>query len=421
MTVLAMVIVPTVLFLLGFPVYITLLAAVCVTVVIVMDISPLVIHQTMFGGLNYFAFLAVPFFVFAGDLMARSGIADRLVNWIQLITGSVRGSLPMTVIGASTMMGAVSGSSPATVAAVGQIMYRKLTQVGYDRNFSLGLITSSGSIAIVIPPSIALILYGSAAEESISKLFIAGVVPGIMLAVLCAVYIFWRSTGQYSQIERSGITFFRATIDASGALALPVLVLIAIFSGWVSPTEAGGFACLAAIILARFVYRSMTWLEIVDCAAESTRITAQILIIVATAAAFSWLLTVQGVPQQLVAWIAEIGVEKWSYMLSVNLLLLFLGCLIDPASAILILTPILLPLAESFGIDPIHFGIIMTVNLSIGMFTPPFGLNIFVAQSTTGESIGRIYLGVMPFVGVYLVGLILVVISPSISLWMLDW
>ena len=163
-----MVIVPAALFLLGFPVYITLLAAVCVTVVIVMDISPLVIHQTMFGGLNYFAFLAVPFFVFAGDLMARSGIADRLVNWIQLITGSVRGSLPMTVIGASTMMGAVSGSSPATVAAVGQIMYRKLTQVGYDRNFSLGLITSSGSIAIVIPPSIALILYGSAAEESIS-------------------------------------------------------------------------------------------------------------------------------------------------------------------------------------------------------------------------------------------------------------
>ena len=218
-------------------------------------------------------------------------------------------------------------------------MYRKLTQVGYDRNFSLGLITSSGSIAIVIPPSIALILYGSAGRGVDQQTVYRRRDPGIMLALLCAAYIFWRSTGQYSQIERSGLTFFRATIDASGALALPVLVLTSYFFWWGLPTEAGGFACLAAIILARFVYRSMTWLEIVDCAAESTRITAQILIIVATAAAFSWLLTVQGVPQQLVAWIAEIGVEKWSYMLSVNLLLLFLGCLIDPASAILILTP----------------------------------------------------------------------------------
>ncbi len=423
---------PIALFLLGFPVYIVLLAASTLAVLLVMNVPPLVIHQAMYGGIENYGLLAVPFFIFAGELMTRCGVSHRLVVWSQALLGALRGNLGLTTICTSTLMGAISGSSPATVAATGKALYGELLKDGYKRPFALGLIASSGSVAIVIPPSIAMILYGASAEQSVPKLFIAGIIPGLIISLAMAVYVLWwvRRAGLENGLD-SGLNrpsqgakawlakLGRTSLYASGALAMPVVVLSGIYLGLFSPTEAGGIACFYAIILARFFYRSLTWAQILDAASEAALLTGQILIILACAAVFSWLLTVQGVPQSLVAWIAEAKLSPTAFLLAINLLLLVLGCLIDPTSAILVLTPILLPMVTQLGIDPIHFGIIMTVNLSIGMFTPPFGLHLFVAQSVMQADLTQLYRGIWGFFLVQSLALLMITYLPGLSLWLI--
>ena len=300
---------PTLLFLLGFPVYAVLLAAAAVTVVAFTGVPPLVIHQVLYGGVENYALLAVPFFIFAGELMSRCGVSDRLVAWVQSITGHIRGSLALTTIATSTLLGAVSGSSPATVAATGRTLYPELLRAGYERPFSLGLIASSGSVAIIIPPSIAMILYGASAEQSVPKLFMAGIVPGLLIAAFMGVYVLLRARRQKAGATPAPAaptaSFAAATVHAAGALAMPVVVLGGIYAGVFSPTEAGGVACLYSVLLARYVYRSLGWREILDTAADSALLTAQIMIIVASAAVFAWLLPVQGVPQALVTLVQQ--------------------------------------------------------------------------------------------------------------------
>ncbi len=422
---------PVLLFMLGFPVFVVLLAAAAATVVVVMDVPPVVIHQIMYGGVENYALLAVPFFIFAGELMSRCGVSERLVVWIQSFIGHIRGSLGLTTIFSSTLLGAVSGSSPATVAATGKTLYGDLLKAGYGRPFSLGLITSSGSVAIVIPPSIAMILYGASAEQSVPKLFIAGILPGCLISLAMAAFVLlWvRRRANAASLEdqdpaeanEASMSFAAATRYASGALAMPLVVLLGIYLGYFSPTEAGGIACLYAMLLARYVYRSLTWREILDAASEAAFLTGQILIIVASAAVFAWLLTVQGVPQALVAWVDQQAFSALTFLLAINAVLLALGCLIDPTSAILVLTPILLPIVLALGIDPIHFGIVMTVNLSIGMFTPPFGLNIFVAQSVLRAELAEIYAGLMGFFLVQVAALLVISYVPPLSLWLVQF
>ena len=422
---------PVLLFLLGFPVFAVLLAAAATTVVVVMDVPPVVIHQIMYGGVENYALLAVPFFIFAGELMSRCGVSERLVVWIQSFIGHIRGSLGLTTIFSSTLLGAVSGSSPATVAATGKTLYGDLLKAGYGRPFSLGLITSSGSVAIVIPPSIAMILYGASAEQSVPKLFIAGILPGCLISLAMAAFVLLWVRRQPQAVNHEGqdaadtsdesMSFVAATRYASGALAMPLVVLLGIYLGYFSPTEAGGIACLYAMLLARYVYRSLTWREILDAASEAAFLTGQILIIVASAAVFAWLLTVQGVPQALVAWVDQQALSDLSFLLVINAVLLALGCLIDPTSAILVLTPILLPIVLALGIDPIHFGIVMTVNLSIGMFTPPFGLNIFVAQSVLRAELTEIYGGLIGFFLVQVAALLVISYVPPLSLWLVQF
>jgi C4-dicarboxylate transporter, DctM subunit len=374
----------------------------------------------MFGGVSNYALLAVPFFIFAGDLMVRGGLAGRLTAWVLALVGPLRGSLGMTVVGTSTLLGAISGSSPATVATTGQILHRDLLKAGYTKRFSLGLITSTGSIAIVIPPSIAMILYGAAAEQSIPRLFIAGVLPGLLIAVATALYVRWWVRGRDL---REGepfrwSRFAAATRHATGALFLPLLILGGIYLGLFSPTEAGGIACMYAIAVSMLVFRSLSWGEMLASASRSAMLSAQVLIIVASASVFSWVLTVQGVPQALLAWIASLELSVVQFLIAINVVLLLLGCVVDPTSAILVLTPILMPIVQHLGVDPIHFGIIMTVNLSIGMFTPPFGLNLFVAQSTISPDLAEIYRGIVPFFGVQLLALGVITFVPQLSLWL---
>ncbi len=412
---------PLALFLLGAPIFALLLTAASLTLLTQLPMPPIALHQVLFGGIDKYALLAVPFFVFAGELMNRGGIAERLVDWVLTLTGRLPGSLGIATVGTSTLMGAVSGSSPATVAAVGRSLYPSLIERGYSERFSLGLIASSGSIAIVVPPSIAMILYGASAEQSIPKLFQAGLLPGLLIALLMALYILaWargRSLGDRGAFSLAA--FALASRRAWAALLMPVVVLAGIYLGWFSPTEAGGVACLYALLAATLLYRSLSWRGVLEAAGEAAILTAQILVIVAAAGVFSWILTVRGIPQSLVQAIVALELSPPLFLLLVNLLLLAIGCLLDPTSAILVLTPLLLPVVLHLGIDPIHFGIVMTVNLSIGMFTPPFGLNLFVAQSVLSPDLAAIYRGILPFLAIQLVALAAVTYLPVLSLLLL--
>ena len=415
-----MAVMPVVLLVLGFPIFLILLATSAILVLFVMGVPATQLHITMFGSVDKFALIAVPFFLFAGELMGRGGMSKRIVDCVLAAAGRVRGSLGITTVGACTIFGALSGSAPATVAALGRLLYVPLRKAGYGERFSNGLLTSSGGIAVVIPPSIAMILYGAAAEQSVALLFVAGIIPGLLIAALLGIYV-------YVHAARRGIRegqafdaaiFFRAIRDGIWALGMPVIVLGGIYAGIVSPTEAAGIACVYAIIVTRYVYRDIDWRGIWNVAVDSMYLTAQVLIIVAAAGVFSWLLTVSGLPQGLVAWIGGLQLDPWMVLLAVNVLLLVVGCFLDPNSAILVLTPLLLPVMLAIGVDPIHFGIIMTVNLAIGMFTPPFGLNIFVAQAMFKTPIKEIYVGLLPFIALNLVALGLVTYLPGLSLWL---
>ncbi len=407
---------------LGAPIFVALLSGAAVGLLFFPGPPLLALQQTIFGGLDAYALLAVPFFVFAGELMAASGIADRLIALVRALFGRVPGSLGIAALGGSTLIGTICGSSAAAVAAVGRNMYPRLLQGGYGVRRGAGLITSAGAIDIVIPPSIAMILYGAAAEQSIPKLFIAGVVPGLVIATLMGLYISisaWIAdlpTEDRFEAREAALAFRRAL----AALSMPIFVLTGIYTGAFSPTEAGGFACAYAILLGLFIYRSLTLTSILQAATRAAMTTAQIMIVVAAASVIAWMFTVEGVPQALISEAAEAGLSPFGFLLTVNALLLAIGCFLDPTSAILVLAPLLVPIAISLGIDPIHFGVIMTVNLAIGMFTPPFGLNIFVAQSVLGVSAGDIYRGVLPFVAVQVVALAIITLVPALSLWLVE-
>lgn len=405
----------------GTPIFVALLAGAAVSLLIFGGPPLLALQQTIFGGLDAYALLAVPFFIFAGELMASSGIADRLIALVRVLFGRMPGSLGVAALGGSTLIGTICGSSAAAVAAVGRNMYPRLVKAGYDRRHAAGLITSAGAIDIVIPPSIAMILYGAAAEQSVPKLFVAGILPGLTIALLMGAYITfsaWRAgLGGGDRWQASAV--LQALRDAWAALLMPVFVLTGIYAGFFSPTEAGGFACAYAGLIALFVYRTMTPGDVLKSAERSAILTAKIMVVVAAASVISWVLTVAGVPQALIAMVDAAGLSAFGFLLVVNLLLLGIGCLLDPTSAILVLAPLLVPLAVTLGIDPIHFGVIMTVNLAIGMFTPPFGLNIFMAQSVIGMPAPDIYRGVLPFIAVQVVALMLITAWPDLSLGLL--
>jgi C4-dicarboxylate transporter DctM subunit len=409
---------PLLLLAVGTPVFLVFLTAVAVTMMFVMPLPPVALQQVQFGGLDNYALLAIPFFVFAGELMGGSGIAHRLINWAMAMVGRVPGSLGVATVGASTAIGAISGSSVAAVAALGTTLYPKLVASGYGRERAGGLLASSGAIDIVIPPSIAMILYGLAAEQSIPRLFMAGVLPGLLMAAMMAGFVVMIAVrrGIPSEGRFQPKIAWQATKEAFWALLMPIFVLGGIYYGLFSPTEAGGFACVYAIAVALFVYRTMTMRDVIRAAGNAAILSGQILIIVAAAGVITWMLTTQGVPQAIIAWIDTLQLEALTFLLAVNVVLLVIGCFLDPTSAILVFAPLLAPIAISLGIDPIHFGIIMTVNLAIGMFTPPFGLNIFVAQSVTGLPAHALYRGVMPFVVVLVLALLIITYVPALSL-----
>lgn len=419
---LALAVVPLLLLVLGFPIFLVLLTGSVLALTGYMHMPMTAIQQNLFGSLNTPGLLAVPYFIFAGELMSRGSVSKRLVDMVGSVVGALPGAHGVTTVGTATVFGAISGSSAASVVAVGKVMSPEMARDGYPPIFSAGMITSVSAIGIIIPPSIPMIIYGAAAEASIPRLYAGGVVPGLILAVALAIYIMARArtggfgTAQPLQFSR----ILRASGRAVWALGAPVIVLGGIYGGVFSPTEAAAIASAYALFVTMLVYRELTWREILDAATVSVVFTAQVLIIIAAAGLFSWILTVNQVPQTVVAWIAAQEVSPWQFLLIVNILLLLVGCFMDPLSAILLLTPILIPIVDLMGIDRVHFGIVMTLNLAIGLFTPPFGINIFVAQAVLGLKVADIYRGVIPFFLVFLSVLMLITFVPAITLWSVD-
>ena len=416
----ALALIPFTLLALGLPIFLILLVTVIVMLAFFVNVPFTVVPQTMFGSIDKFALLAVPFFIFAGEVMGQGGISDRLIRWIQSMFGGVRGSLALTTVWTCEFFGAISGSSPATVAAVGRVMYPALRADGYEEKFALGLVTSSGAIASIIPPSILMILYGAAAEQSVAELFIGGVFPGLLIGVLTAIYIvvYARRQGLRRGEPFAWTRFSRSTIDGVWALGAPVVILGSIYTGICTPTEAAGIAGVYGIVVTRYVYRDITWTRLWDIAVSSVFLTSQIMIIVAAAGVFSWLLTISGVPRTVVGAIQALDAPPWLMLVAINVFLLVVGCLIDPTSATLVLTPLLVPIVKAIGVDLIHFGIILTVNLSIGMFTPPFGLNLFVSQALFKAPMARISRGLVPFIAIQIVALAIVTYVPWLSLYL---
>src|SRR5262249_48343577 len=276
----------------------------------------------------------------------------------------------------------ISGVSAAAVATIGKVMFPAMQRAGYPEAFSAGLITAVGAIDIIIPPSIPMIVYGAAAEESVPRLYAAGVFPGLLIAAFLAVYVIWRAWREgFGQGEGFvGSDFLHAALRGVWALGAPVIILGGIYGGVFSPTEAAAVACIYAAFVTRCVFRELTWREILEAAIATTVFTAQILIIVACAGVFAWLLTINQVPAALVSWLQELNVSAWMLLLAINILLLLVGCFLDPLSSILLLTPLLVPMVKAVGINTVHFGIIIKVNLAIWLFHPPFGINIFFVQ-----------------------------------------
>jgi len=411
---------PAVMLLLGFPLFTVLLISALTAVALFTTMPLTMAPQVFFGAIDQYTLIAIPLFIFAGELMAEGGASKRIIRLALSLFGGVRGSLGLTTVGACEIFGTMSGSSQATVAAVGRQVYPDLIAKGYGERFSLGLITSCGAIAIVIPPSVPMILYGAVGQQSISELFAGGVVPGLLMGLATAIYVIWyahrndiREASRFDPAE-----VWSALKDGLPALGTPVIILGGIYAGVFSPTEAAGVACVYTIVVSRYVYREFSWAQVWRVSISTMYVTAQVMVVVAAAGVFSWVLTISGYPQQIVEFIKGLNATASVVLLIVNIMFLIAGCFIDPASAILILTPLLLPVLTSVGVDPVHFGILMTVNLAIGMYTPPFGLNIFMSQVIFKAPVSQIYRGIVPFVGLQLVVLALVTYIPGLSLYL---
>ena len=412
---------PVLLLVLGFPIFLILLVASIVAVLTVADVPTEAIQTYMFGSLDNFPLLAVPFFILAGEIMAQGGIARRIIAMVMAIVGGIRGSLAVTTVAASELFGAMSHTAVGTVVAMGRMTYPALKEGGYNDRFAVGLIASSGAIAVVIPPSIAMILYAVSAEQSAILLFTAGILPSILIGIIDAAYVM-----SYAKLKRVPLgarahweTIWKTSKEASWSIGSLAVIFGGIYGGVFTPTEAAGIAVIYSLFVTMVVYREVDLAGFWRILLASAYLISQILLIVTSAGIYSWLLTTSGIPQQVVEAINALHMPKWELLLSLNVGLLLAGSFLEPPAAILILTPLLLPIVRGVGVNPIHFGIIVAVNLSLGMYTPPFGLNLFSSQAIFDAPLGRIYLGVLPFLLLNFVALMIITYVPAISMVLL--
>ncbi len=363
--------------------------------------------------------LAIPMFLLAGSIMTRGSIARRLINIAVAVTKPLPGGLAVATILSCAIFAAISGSSPVTLLAVGTILYPALIQQGYNKRFALGALTSGGTLGIIIPPSIPLILYGIVTETSIADLFLAGIIPGVMIAAVLAGYALWANRSIPAQ--KFDVYEFKDAIIAGGwSLMLPIILLSGIYSGYFSPTEAAAVSLVYAIFVELFIHRELKLVDFFHTAVETAKLLGMLFPIVAVALSIKTILTIEEIPDQLAYWVTSFSDNKITFLIAMNILLLIVGCLFDVISAILILGPLLLIPALAFGIDPVHLGVIMVINLEIGFLTPPMGLNIIVAMTAFKENFFEICRAVLPFITLILMVLMVVTFVPETSLYLLN-
>ena len=403
------------------PIGICLGLATMIVMVFVDGTPPMVLlARSVVTGADSFPLIAVPLFILAGDLMQHGGMSRRIVGFANALIGHIRGGLAYVNVLACVFFAAISGSSPATVAAIGSNMIPEMEKVGYTRGFSGALTASSGMIGVMIPPSIPFIIYGVTAEVSIGKLFLAGVIPGILFAVMfmliARILLRKDETVQEATNTFSSVGVWQSFRTSIWALLVPGIILGGIYSGIFTPTEAGAIAVLYAAIIGIFVYRDITIRDLPNILAGSAKTSGTILVLVIMATAFGRLITLARIPSELAATITSLSDNPIVILLLINLLLLVIGMFMETISSIIIMTPILLPVAIAMGVDPIVFGVILTVNLAIGFCTPPLGVNLFVASSISKVSIEQLSRAIAPFFIGMLLLLMLITYVPAISL-----
>lgn len=408
------------LLLIGVPIAVALGLSTATVMLLFTDQPTMVIASKMFTSLDKFALMAIPLFVLAGNFLSQGGAAARIIRFARSLVGHLPGGLPMSAIFACIIFAAVSGSSPATVAAIGSIMIGAIKEDGYSNSFSVGSIVCSGSLGIIIPPSIILIVYGVTVDQSIGKLFMAGLVPGIMLgsALMLVTYIA-AVRGGFKRTERAPASEIWASFkEASWGLFVIVIIIGGIYGGLFTPTEAAAVSAVYGFIVVKFIYGDLKWKQIPEVIKASASTAAMIMFIIANAMVFAYLLTIEQIPQQLAAFITDMNMGKVGFLILINLLLLAAGNFMEPSSLIMIIAPLIFPVAMQLGIDPIHLGVIITVNMEVGMLTPPVGLNLFVASGISGLSLGEVIKASIPWFFALLVGLLAITYIPAISLWL---
>jgi C4-dicarboxylate transporter, DctM subunit len=379
--------------------------------------------KEMFSSINKFPLAAIPFFILAGNLMETGGISRRLVEFAKSIVGGVQGGLPMTCVLTCMIFAAVSGSSVATTFAIGAILIPALIKHGYPTPYAAALQATSAELGVIIPPSIPMILYGVSAEVSIGELFIAGFGPGLLIgcSLMVFVYLYAKYKGWGKNDGDGRLSVWSGTQQAGWALLMPVIILGGIYGGVFTPTEASAVAVFYALLVGMLIYREIGWRDLYPILRKSVLSSAVIMFIIANAGLFAFMITRAGVPEAIGRWLQEVLQSPDVFLLGVNAALFLIGMFIETSAAIIVLAPILAPVAIHFGIDPVHFGLIMVVNLALGMITPPFGVNLFAACTVAKISLDRIISQLLPFVVVVLCCLMVITYVPEISLTLRDW
>ena len=386
------------------------------------NVNMLISVKEMFSSINKFPLAAIPFFILAGNIMETGGISRRLVDFAKSIVGGIQGGLPMTCVLTCMIFAAVSGSSVATTFAIGAILIPALIKHGYPRTYAAALQATSAELGVIIPPSIPMILYGVSAEISIGELFIAGFGPGILIggALMLFVWTYCKYKGWGKKDGDGRLSFLQATYQASWALMMPVIILGGIYGGIFTPTEASAVAVFYALLVGVVIYREIKVKDLYTILRKSVISSAVIMFIIANAGLFAFLLTRAGVPDAIGQWLEAVLKSPEWFLFGVNVALFLIGMFIETSAAIIVLAPILAPVAVHFGIDPVHFGLVMVVNLALGMITPPFGVNLFAACTVARISLDRIIKDLVPFVLVVLACLMVITYVPTLSLSLRD-
>ena len=388
----------------------------------VSNVNMLISVKEMFSSLNKFPLAAIPFFILAGNLMETGGISRRLVEFAKSLVGGVQGGLPMTCVLTCMIFAAVSGSSVATTFAIGAILIPALIKHGYPTAYAAALQASSAELGVIIPPSIPMILYGVSAEVSVGELFIAGFGPGLFIgfSLMLFCYLYCRYKGWGKNDGDGRLPVGKATLQAGWALLMPVIILGGIYGGIFTPTEASAIAVFYALLVGMVVHREIQFADLARILQKSVMSSAVIMFIIANAGLFAFLITRAGIPDAIGHWLQEVLKTPFMFLLGINAALFVIGMFIETSAAIIVLAPILAPVAVHFGIDPVHFGLVMVVNLALGMITPPFGVNLFAACTVARISLDRIVTQLLPFVLVVLACLMVITYVPALSLTLRD-